>query len=397
MDVTFGLPMAGTQMKEWALTGSIMVDQIRAKLQAPHEQKVMRQFGTKEAAALINRSESWLRDYCSKSVVQEGNGRRLLTLEQINQIRAEIGTLYRRPRFSKVIKLLVSNFKGGVAKTTTTVNCAQKLALQGLRVLVLDFDPQATCTFALGCLNPNAQIHQDDTIRLALLEDPTYIRRVIRKTYFHGIDLIPANISLVGTEEQLTKSSAAATTALGEPQIRLLNALFAIEDDYDLIIIDSGPNLGMLTQNALFAADGMLIPCPPKMYDMASMNSYMDIISDIFHELGKNLTFFRILLTKAKTVSAQDIETEQMMRALYGHYVMASKMADLEAISRTSQLISTVYDTVPRKDPDTNKDVINRESLQRAKMYVDEVNNELLNAFRSIWAQQAAAYQDAQS
>ncbi|MGO9778181.1 MAG: ParA family protein, partial [Streptosporangiaceae bacterium] len=142
----------------------------------------------------------------------------------------------------------VCNQKGGVGKTTTTINLGAALAEQGRRVLLVDFDPQGALSVGLGI-----QPHDiDATVYNLLMERGTTAQDVLIKTQVHGMDLMPSNIDLSGAEVQLVHE-------VGREYV-LGGALEPVVADYDVIMIDCQPSLGLLTLNALACAQGVLIP-----------------------------------------------------------------------------------------------------------------------------------------
>jgi chromosome partitioning protein len=144
--------------------------------------------------------------------------------------------------------LAVANQKGGVGKTTTTINLGATLAEYGRKVLLLDFDPQGALSVGHG-VNP----HQLDTTNYNVLMDRGVdIRDVVRPTGVEGLDLLPANIDLSAAEVQLVGEVA-------REQV-LSRTLRPVLDDYDVVLIDCQPSLGLLTVNALTASNGVIIP-----------------------------------------------------------------------------------------------------------------------------------------
>ena len=196
----FGLKDPAAIMDAFHQIGTETLQEVLRASSAPEAEKTLRTWGINAAAEMIGRSTQTIRQLEQKngllgepSILE--NGKRYYTLERINQMRDELGTRFKRSPLSEVIILAVSNFKGGVAKTTTSILLAQKCALDGLRVLVIDLDPQASFTLLFG-LMPDIHLIGDDTVATAMLDDPSDITRVIRKTYFTGIDLIPGNSAL---------------------------------------------------------------------------------------------------------------------------------------------------------------------------------------------------------
>ena len=144
--------------------------------------------------------------------------------------------------------LAVCNQKGGVGKTTTTINLGAALAEYGRRVLLVDFDPQGALSVGLG-VHP----HQlETTIYNVIMENDTAVPDVIRKTMVDDMDLLPSNIDLSAAEVQLVSEVAREQT--------LLRVLADVRSEYDYILIDCQPSLGLLTVNAVTAEQGVVIP-----------------------------------------------------------------------------------------------------------------------------------------
>lgn len=144
--------------------------------------------------------------------------------------------------------IAMCNQKGGVGKTTTTINLGAALTEAGRRVLLLDFDPQGSMTVGLGF---NAH-ELDQSIYHVLMDRELSLRDIILTTDVPGLDLAPASIDLSAAEMQLV-------TEVGREQA-LARALHQVKDDYDVVLIDCQPSLGLLTVNALTAAHGVIVP-----------------------------------------------------------------------------------------------------------------------------------------
>src|SRR3954469_19099414 len=144
--------------------------------------------------------------------------------------------------------IALCNQKGGVGKTTTTINLGAALAEYGRRVLLVDFDPQGALSVGLG-VNP---MELDRTIYNALMERQVTADDILLKTNLPGMDLLPSNIDLSAAEVQLVGEVAREQT--------LKRILEPMVPDYDVVLIDCQPSLGLLTINALTAADGVIIP-----------------------------------------------------------------------------------------------------------------------------------------
>ncbi len=189
------------------------------------------------------------------------------------------------------------NQKGGVGKTTTTVNLAASLAEYGRKVLVVDFDPQGAASAGLG-VNPN---EAELTIYDLLMRSSVKAEDVIVATNVDNLDLMPANIDLSAAEVQLVGEVAREST--------LDRALRGVEDDYDVILIDCQPSLGLLTVNALVAAHGVIIPLASEYFAMRGVALLVETITKVQDRLNPRLTIDAIIPTlyDGRTLHSQEV------------------------------------------------------------------------------------------
>jgi chromosome partitioning protein len=181
--------------------------------------------------------------------------------------------------------LALCNQKGGVGKTTSTINLGAALAEYGRRVLLVDFDPQGALSVGLGI--PAHQL--DRTIYNVIMERNTPIDEVIIKTPVDGMELLPSNIDLSAAEVQLV-------TEVGREQT-LGRALRPVMDYYDYILIDCQPSLGLLTINALACADGVVIPLECEYFALRGVALLIDTIDKVRDRLNPKLEITGILAT----------------------------------------------------------------------------------------------------
>jgi chromosome partitioning protein len=181
--------------------------------------------------------------------------------------------------------IAMCNQKGGVGKTTTTINLGAALAEVGRRVLLVDFDPQGALSVGLGV--PVNEL--DITVYNLLVERGHDVRDVIKHTKWEGLDVLPANIDLSAAEVQLVGEVA-------REQI-LARVLRPIVDDYDVVLIDCQPSLGLLTVNALTAAHGVIIPLECEFFAMRGVALLVETIEKICDRLNPRLQVDGILAT----------------------------------------------------------------------------------------------------
>src|SRR6202522_3205822 len=179
----------------------------------------------------------------------------------------------------------VCNQKGGVGKTTTTINLGAALAEQGARVLLVDFDPQGALSVGLGI-----QPHDiDNTVYNLLMERDVAAHDVLYKTGVDGMDLLPSNIDLSGAEVQLVHE-------VGREYV-LGGVLQPLLPEYDMIMIDCQPSLGLLTINALACADSVIIPLECEYFAMRGVALLMETIDKVSRRLNTKLTIDGLLAT----------------------------------------------------------------------------------------------------
>ena len=177
----------------------------------------------------------------------------------------------------------VANQKGGVGKTTTTVNLSTILAKRGKRVLLIDTDPQGNATSGLGVEK------EDGLSTYDLLIDDTNADEIIQKTSIKNLDICPSNMNLAGAEVQLV--------SMMSREQRMKEKLDTVKNEYDYILIDCPPSLGLITLNAFTASDSVLIPVQCEYYALEGLGQLLNTIELVRKHLNKNLYIEGALLT----------------------------------------------------------------------------------------------------
>jgi chromosome partitioning protein len=234
--------------------------------------------------------------------------------------------------------IAMCNQKGGVGKTTTTINLGAALAEVGRRVLLVDFDPQGALSVGLGV--PTHQL--DVTIYNLLVERGHDVRDVIQSTRTPGLDIIPANIDLSAAEVQLVGEVAR--------EMVLARVLRPLLDDYDVILVDCQPSLGLLTVNALTAAHGVVIPLECEFFAMRGVALLVETIEKICDRLNPRLTVDGILATM---YDGRTLHSREVVRSVVDHFgdqvfhTVISRTVKFPDASLAAEPITTYASTHP--------------------------------------------------
>lgn len=231
--------------------------------------------------------------------------------------------------------IAICNQKGGTSKTTTAINLGIGLAKKGEHVLLIDADSQGDLTAALGFRNPD-----DIDITLATLinnvieEQPVNVKSALLN-HEEGVDIIPSNIELSSTEMRLVSAISR--------EYALRDVINEIKDKYSYILVDCMPSLGMITVNALAAADSVIIPVQAQYLPAKGMTQLVKTINRVKKQLNPNLKIDGVLLTLSDNRTNLAKEIDSLIRENYGHLMkvydsvipVAVKAAETSAIGKS--------------------------------------------------------------
>lgn len=382
-------PVSLDDINVQAETAGQMMSRIRTSMLAPRAVKEEPSFGADELAELCGLAGRasiahyiGIRPDLPAGTLSETGRKRHFRLAEVRTWVREFRKERQRPDGARAITITIANFKGGTTKTTTAMTLAQGLSILGHKVLVIDTDPQASLTTLFGIL-PDLEVEDHETM-LALV-DGTHkgVRPIIRKTYWDGLDLIPASTSLFAAEFMLPSKQSE------DSKFQFWSVLDAgieeVRNDYDVIVIDSPPALSYVTINSLFAANGIIMPLPPETLDFASSAQFWDLFSQLTRDLlqqrgsTKEFDFIDVLLSRVSKSTTTDA-VRQWISMTYKEKVLPLEIPRTATTSLKSAEFGTVYDANPEDAKDR--------TYKRARDAYDEFVQHIERQIGTAWLRQ---------
>ncbi len=370
-----------------------VIKRLRERVFAPGTQKALELvFNVRTASEMVGRTEKAIRDAEADGRLptpdkDETTGRRKgYALDDVNRMREVFGTLPRRREGDSATVLAVQNFKGGVGKSTVVVHLAQYLALKGYRICVIDCDSQGSTTSIFG-LNPDVDVDEEEDTLYPFFRHggPPSLHYALRATYWPNVALIPANLGLYDAEYEF------AARMLREQSFvldRLRQGIETISDQFDVILLDPPPALGMISLSVLRAANALIIPAPPNNIDFGSTAHFLKMMGATLNELSEHggargYNFVKILTTKMNDQKSAHVAIKRVMEAVFPHDLMQSVLKDSAEIDNATANLMSVYEiTGPATRTETHK---------RCRVYLDAVGREVETLIRKTWPSHHAA------
>jgi chromosome partitioning protein len=364
---------------------SAVIEEARKHSLRPENAKTLRTFTMSEVCRLLDLHPTAYYELIRSKPEFEGSKDdrlRLFTLAELHKLQDHLGKLPRqRYGIDRALTISVANFKGGVAKTFTAVTLAQYLAMRGYRTLVIDTDPQASLTSSFGMNSGEVSdwntilpyLYGKDEVERMGEEWPGSFRSTIQPTYWSGLDIVGANLSLytgefvLGLRRERTRDSDRPF----EFHRPLHDAIEDVRADYDVIIIDNPPALSLSTTGAIFAADGLILPTPAENLDFESARAFMALAAEILKAIKqsfgteKRLEIFRILITKFGGRAAEKKIANRILE-VFGDWCIPEPMIQTASVQKAGTDWKTLYESDPRGP--------GRSVLKRAIEAADMVN-----------------------
>jgi len=356
---------------------------------APDNTKTLREFSAPEAADLLGVSGQFMRKLHAEGTLSEPDevrgGRRYYSAQDIwdarrilEQSSRKKGRYVRGRTANEKLQIWqLMNFKGGSSKSTTTIHLAHYFALRGYRVLAVDLDPQGSLTSMCG-ISPEIEFDGLTVYDAIRYYDPVRFADVVVPTYFPGLSLAPSRLLLSEFETE----SAVHSKPEAPFFTRIRNALAQVEGDFDIVLMDSPPQLGFLTIAGMAAASSLIVPLTPSMLDVSSTAQFLELAGaymGVIEDAGASLEYdhFKFLITRDEPTDIPSQQLTSFMRALFQDRVMSATALKSTAISDATMLKQSIYEVV--------RSEMTRATYDRARNSMDAVGQEVELMVHEAW------------
>lgn len=332
-----------------AYSGREVLKALKDRAHAPDREKQPMTWTISEAAELVGRSKNSLISAEGTlenlpAIKDENTGRRHYQMPDILRLMEHFGT---RPKLNKMRIITSMAYKGGVGKTYTTTLLAHYFARRGYRTAVVDCDPQATCTQTIMGVIPDEDIQVTQTLAPIFWGDAKYLEPDdLLPTNWANLSIIPANLGLLDADYE------ARAEGLSVEIFR--EAFQNLEDELDIVIVDTPPTLNYLSICPIDASDMLVIPITPRHADLSSTISYLDMIARMA-ENGFNIPLLRMAINmvsqeKKTKVRVDEEESDEwkfirLLRAIYGERILEGEMLTSTTVQRLSAEYRTLYES----------------------------------------------------
>jgi chromosome partitioning protein len=274
----------------FASKGQELLANLQMEMNEPLEHREMRMFRMKEVLELSGLKPYHWRKWLDKKMPEANSNEVRLTLEQVHEFMKFWKKLPTRKPGSKAMRMVVATLKGGATKTSTTLHLGHALAIRGYRVLMIDGDPQGTLTTLAGYRSEAIQPEETLAAVFDRIDSPDLFPMDAlkpKKTHIHGLDFIPACLAMINTDFLVASAFRSNSQHASRFYTILDDALKLIEDDYDIVLMDTSPSFSYTAMAIMWAAHSLIVPMPPNLPDYRATVDFCDMFSDILASIEK--------------------------------------------------------------------------------------------------------------
>jgi chromosome partitioning protein len=332
---------------------------------APDKRKRLRLFTVHEIAALLGVERTALLESCGQSDQGRFQPRTLLSFVDVEAARIALSKSAASPRFrpqrsaerdEPVAIVAFANFKGGSGKTTSAVHFAQYLALTGYRVLIVDLDSQGSATALFG-IDPGQEVSPANSFAGWVGGGKDRSSTNPQRTYWPSIDLLAGGPVLQQAEFALAERANSQDDALSPHWSELAQYLATVQDRYDVVVLDTRPDVNMLMVNALHTATGVVVPTQATMVDLSSTGEFFGFLAGYIEQMKRlvgaaapDFDFAKVLVTRFLPSERSQIALWELMKARFGDALLDQPMVHTAVMGTAGVGKETIYEYEPAND-----------------------------------------------
>lgn len=390
-----GFAMSPQQLMDWADDGRFALNDLLDRSHAPAEVRVMRGYTQAEVLETLGgKHERALREFVKTEVeprqraAESGSNpprRTLLTVEDVYEFMRREDLLPTRPGGSRTVRMMIGAYKGGSCKSSLTLHLVHYFASRMYRVLVIDSDPQATLTKAFG-LMPE-RVLEEATLRPvfeAVAEGAEVPAVTFKDTHLPTVKITPANLQLMAADIALATAFQSGRGA--EFHRALGRALDQVEDQFDIVLIDTPPAFSMTSVAIVWAANALLLPMPAAVPDFAATFDFCEMVGDLCSHIedisGEKKVWEPVVVVHSKV---ENNKTADDVRALSGELFGNNRIEEYvpatSAVNNSFGEFKSVFEMTKGK--------VDSRSLTRAREAYGAIGQRLERMFTDIWQRQA--------
>jgi len=368
----------------------------------PDQNKRLRTFSTQEVAILLNVKPRDISHHLKSSDERASSTRGRLTFSDILQIRKSmyeksgdrrIFPIRKQEEGENLAVTVFTNFKGGSAKTTSSVHFAQYMAREGYRVLLIDLDSQGSATAQFG-IDPSIEVGLENSFAAWVLARESRQKipatSLCRTTYWPSIDLVPAGAVLSQAEESLSRRAASGTVEDVLYFDELASFLDEVKDQYDIAVIDTRPDVNMLMTIALHAATGLIVPTRATMTDLASTGEFFAHLANYVGDFQEafncdlKVAFTKVMVTAYDPTDRSQEALVALIRERFGDAVLEGEFLHSRIMGTAGFSKETLYEY----EPSTDRSAYNR-VIASANAINQAIEQEILNSWGRVKKEQS--------